>query len=79
MGVRFPAGYEFGIGPTAAVSQSEWGVQDEVGAADRRGEIVRLRRREHPLNLVFATNKDGTRLSIITGYAIQRASKDLGG
>jgi hypothetical protein len=79
MGVRFPAGYEFGIGPTAAVSQSNGEYKTKSALLIAVGKSFDYGGVSIPLNLVFATNKDGTRLSIITGYAIRRASKDLGG
>jgi hypothetical protein len=71
MGVRFPEGYEFGMGPNVLVSDQglTTALVMSVGKSFNYGGV------SIPLNLVLTTNPDGMRFSFIFGYAIQRASK----
>jgi hypothetical protein len=71
MGVRFPEGYEFGMGPNALISDRglTTALVMSVGKSFNYGGV------SIPLNLVLTTNPDGLRMSFIFGYAIQRASK----
>ena len=78
IGVRFPTGYEFGLGPSASVWRDPFG-QPQLKSAlfltagrsfDYSGVHV-------PVNLVWATNRDGNRVSLIAGYAIRRASRRI--
>jgi len=78
IGVRFPTGYEFGLGPTASVWRGPLGVAEVKSALffavgrtfDYSGVHV-------PVNLVWATNQDGNRVTLIAGYAIRRASRRI--
>ena len=69
MGVRMPNGIEFGMGPNLL-----YGGGDNVNSAlvlalgksfDYGGVSI-------PINLVFVTNPDGNRVSVIFGYAIAK-------
>jgi len=71
MGVRLPEGIEFGLGPNALVTNE--GVKSalvmSIGKSFNYGGV------SIPLNLVYATNPDGNRFSVIFGYAIRKSSK----
>jgi hypothetical protein len=69
MGIRFPSGYEFGLGPNIAAGTkhvSPTALVIGVGKTLNYGGV------SVPLNLVYATNPDGQRMSVIIGYAIDR-------
>jgi len=70
MGVRFPAGYEFGLGPNVIVLDGESKVRSALVIA--LGRTFDYGGVSLPLNLVFATNPRGQRVSFILGYAVQR-------
>jgi hypothetical protein len=78
MGIRFPSGYEFGVGPSVSVTHDEWGGEKVRSAlfiaAGRSFDYggVHL-----PVNVVVATNRDGQRASLIVGYAIHHASRAI--
>jgi hypothetical protein len=69
MGIRFPDGIEFGLGPNVIVGGSK-GVNTSliiaVGKSFNYGGV------SIPLNFVLATSPVGIRASIIFGYAIAR-------
>lgn len=73
MGIRFPSGYEFGIGPnitSAKPNETESGARTALATAVGRSFDyggVSL-----PLNLVLVSSPKGQRLSFIVGYAIQQ-------
>lgn len=69
MGVRFPTGIEFGMGPNAVASEDGFksALMVSVGKSFNYGGV------SIPLNLVYVTNPDGARFSIIFGYAIAKA------
>lgn len=72
MGVRLPAGYEFGMGPLAYYT----GVEDKpVGSSlvMAFGKSLDFNGVSIPLNLAVATSPKGTRASFIFGYAIHRS------
>ena len=69
MGIRFPSGYEFGIGPNVTGGTGETSPTSLVIGV---GKSLNYGGVSVPLNLVCATNPDGTRLSFIIGYAIDR-------
>jgi hypothetical protein len=69
MGIRFPNGYEFGLGPNVTAGTgdvSPTALVVGVGKTFNYGGV------SIPLNLVYATNPDGNRVSFIIGYAIAR-------
>jgi hypothetical protein len=68
MGVRFPNGIEFGMGPNllAGADNIYSALVFAVGKSINYGGV------SIPLNLVFATNPSGNRVSFIFGYAISR-------
>jgi hypothetical protein len=66
-GIRFPSGFEFGMGPNVAFGGKN-GVSSALTVAvgktfDYGGVSI-------PLNLALVTNPSGNRLSLIVGYAI---------
>jgi len=68
MGVRFPNGFEFGMGPELMLSEDGLETALVVGIGktfDYSGVSI-------PINLVFTRNNDGVRVSTIFGYAIQK-------
>jgi hypothetical protein len=74
MGVRFPNGIEFGLGPNLMLVGGEDKATNTalvlgLGKSFNYGGV------SIPLNLVYATNPDGNRVSVIFGYAIASASK----
>ena len=69
MGIRFPSGFEFGLGPNVTAGTGEakpTALVVGVGKSFNYGGV------SIPLNLVYATNPDGNRISLIIGYAIDR-------
>jgi hypothetical protein len=69
MGVRWPSGYEFGIGPNIVGSTGDsksTSLIVAVGKSFNYGGV------SIPLNLAYATNPDGNRISFIIGYAVQK-------
>lgn len=69
MGIRFPSGWEFGLGPNVIAGTGDTSPTSLVVGA---GKTFNYGGVSIPLNLVYATNPDGTRLSFIIGYAIAR-------
>lgn len=77
MGVRFPSGIEFGLGPNIMlIGKNAYGKTPAktalvlgIGKSFNYGGV------SIPLNLVYATNPDGNRVSIIFGYAIAKSTK----
>jgi hypothetical protein len=69
MGIRFPSGFEFGLGPNVTAGTGETAPTALVVGA---GKTFNYGGVSIPLNLVCATNPDGTRVSFIIGYAIDR-------
>ncbi len=67
LGVRLPDGIEFGLGPNVLVG-GKLGITTSlvtsIGKSFNYGGV------SIPLNLVFATNPQGNRFSIIFGYSI---------
>ncbi len=70
MGVRLPEGIEFGLGPNALVTDEglKSALVMTVGKSFKYGGV------SIPLNLVYATNPEGNRFSIVFGYAISKSS-----
>ena len=71
MGVRFPSGWEFGMGPNVLVTDKavKTALVMAVGKSINYGGV------SIPLNLVLATNPDGNRLSFVFGYAIYQPER----
>lgn len=74
MGIRFPNGWEFGMGPNALVTDD--GVKTALVIA--AGKSINYGGVSIPLNLVLATNPDGNRLSFVFGYAIYQPERPAG-
>jgi len=68
MGVRFPSGIEFGMGPNIIVTEQN--VTSSLVLAV--GQSINYGGVSIPVNLVAATNPKGTRLSFVFGYAIAK-------
>ncbi|MFC1529396.1 hypothetical protein ACFL6R_01635 [Gemmatimonadota bacterium] len=68
MGVRFPGGLEFGMGPELMVNDDglESALILGIGKTFDYGGV------SIPVNLVLTRNLGGTRLSLIFGYSIQK-------
>ncbi|HAV22349.1 MAG TPA: hypothetical protein DCX46_02420 [Bacteroidetes bacterium] len=71
MGIRFPSGWEFGMGPNTVFTDQ--GVKTALVLAV--GKSINYGGVSIPLNLVLATNPDGNRLSFMFGYAIFKPEK----
>lgn len=77
MGVRFPSGIEFGLGPNILlIGKNDMGKSPAktalvlgIGKSFNYGGV------SIPLNLVYATNPDGNRISVIFGYAAAKTKK----
>ncbi|MFQ6045260.1 MAG: hypothetical protein ACE5PT_02740 [Gemmatimonadales bacterium] len=79
MGIRFPRGWEFGLGPNALlVGGTDIQGVDDIGDAVETALVMGLGKSfdyggvSIPLNVVYARNPRGNRFSLIFGYAIQR-------
>ena len=72
MGIRFQEGFAFGLGPNVLVGGDK-GLSTALVMAI--GKSVNYGGVSIPLNLVFATNPSGNRVSFVFGYAISRVSK----
>lgn len=70
MGVRFPSGAEFGLGPSLSANPANGGSSSLVIAAGRSFDYGGV---SLPVNVVLSTNPHGQRLSLVLGYAIQQA------
>ena len=70
MGVRFPSGAEFGLGPSFSASSGNGGSSSLVIAAGRSFDYSGV---SLPVNVALSTSPSGQRLSLILGYAIQQA------
>jgi hypothetical protein len=70
MGIRFPEGIEFGLGPNILVSSegASTSLVVALGKSFNYGGV------SIPLNFVVATNPGSTRISVIFGYAIAKAT-----
>jgi len=68
MGVRLPSGIEFGMGPNGLFTGDD--VNSSLVLA--LGKSFNYSGVSIPINLVFATNPDGNRFSVIFGYAIAK-------
>lgn len=72
MGIRFPSGIEFGLGPNVLLTGGDEVVKSGlligVGKSFGYGGV------SIPLNLVWVRNPDGNRFSFVFGYAIRTGS-----
>jgi hypothetical protein len=71
MGIRFPNGFEFGLGPNVLVGGKEKPVHTALVAAV--GKSFNYGGVSIPLNLVCVTSPEGNRYSLIFGYAITKS------
>jgi hypothetical protein len=66
MGIRMPGGFEFGLGPNVLLApvNSPTSLVMAIGKSfDYDGVSI-------PINLAFTTNRDGNRVTLLFGYAI---------
>ena len=68
-GLRTSGGFEFGLGPSLTLGTPNGFSSGIVAAA---GKTFRINGVQLPLNLAYAFDKDGERLSIVTGWAVRR-------
>lgn len=71
LGVRFPGGIEFGLGPNVIVAGDKGlatALVVAVGKSFNYGGV------SIPIDVVWTTNPDGNRFSVIFGYAIMKSS-----
>ena len=68
MGIRFPNGFEFGLGPNVILTNT--GPKQALLIAG--GKSIDYSGVQIPLNVAIAANRDGLRMSFIVGYAISR-------
>ena len=71
MGIRFPNGFEFGLGPNLLVTEDSLHTSLVIGL----GKTINYSGVNIPLNLVYATNPQGPRVSFIFGYSIDRSGR----
>lgn len=67
-GIRFPGGFEFGMGPNVLTSEEKVSTALVLAfgkSFDYGGVSI-------PINIAFTTNPDGQRISFIFGYAIDK-------
>jgi hypothetical protein len=69
MGVRFPSGIEFGLGPNATATPR--GVSS-TALVIAGGKTFNYGGVSIPLNLAYITNPDGGRIAFILGYAVAK-------
>ena len=72
MGVRFPRGWEFGIGPNLMITGTESSSNVSTSLVTAVGYSFRYSGVSLPVNLAFTTNPDGNRVTLLFGYAIRR-------
>jgi hypothetical protein len=72
-GFRLPSGYEFGIGPSVTLGGLSGFRSSLVIAAGRSFRVGAIR---VPVNLAVATDRDGGRVTFVTGWAIRDLEKE---
>lgn len=72
MGVRFPSGWEFGIGPNVIAIAGDGDPELQTSLVTAAGYTFRYSGVNLPVNVALAHNPEGTRLSLVFGYAIRR-------
>jgi hypothetical protein len=68
MGIRLPDGIEFGMGPNVIAGTEGVSTSLVLGV----GKSINYGGVSIPLNIAWATSKDGNRISFVFGYAIAR-------
>jgi len=72
MGVRFPSGWEFGIGPNVIATGFEDEDDIQTSLVTAVGYSFQYSGVSLPVNLAVANSPEGSRISLIIGYAIRR-------
>jgi hypothetical protein len=77
LGIRFPGGFEFGLGPNVLFNFKEFKNDgDEIGKPVNTSLLIAIGKSidfsgvSIPLNLALALNNGGTRFSFVFGYAL---------
>jgi len=71
MGIRFENGFELGMGPNTFVSKwSDSGPDFTTSLVVAVGKSFNYGGVSIPMNVAFATNPEGNRVSLVLGYAI---------
>jgi len=73
MGVRFPRGWEFGIGPNVLVTGTNGSEDLRTSLVMAGGYSFQYGGVNLPVNLAFATNPEGNRVALIFGYAVRKS------
>lgn len=69
-GLRTPQGFEFGVGPSFTLGTA---IGFRSGLVAAAGKTFRINGVQLPLNVAYAFDKDGSRVSVMTGWAVRRA------
>jgi hypothetical protein len=72
MGVRFPRGWEFGLGPNVMATGVEDSDDLHTSLVMALGHSFDYGGVSLPVNLAFTTNPEGNRVTLMFGYAIRR-------
>lgn len=67
-GARTPEGFEVGVGPSLTLSALGF----RSGLVAAVGRTFRIAGIQIPLNLAYAFDRDGGRISVVTGWAVRR-------
>jgi hypothetical protein len=73
VGLRLPSGVEFGVGPSFTLVNAEG--KSKSGLMLGVGRSIQYSGVSIPLNLAVSTNNEGTRVTLLAGYAIRRATR----
>jgi hypothetical protein len=72
MGIRFPQGWEFGIGPNLMIAGLDDSSDLKMSLVTGLGYSFRYGGVSLPVNVAFTTRPDGNRVTLLFGYAIRR-------
>ncbi len=73
VGVRFASGLEFGMGPSFTLVNTEG--KSNIGLVVAVGKSIDYGGVSLPINLAVSSNPQGTRTTLLAGYAIRTASR----
>jgi len=78
MGIRMPRGWEFGMGPNIVATKNEWDdVKARTSLVVAVGKSLNYGGVSIPINLAVSTAPEGSRYSLIFGYAIGKTTKTI--
>lgn len=78
MGIRLPRGFELGMGPSLMISASSRDFTPVTSLIIGVGQSIDYNGVSIPLNLAFATNRDGYRTAFTFGYALKERKRTTG-